>query len=107
MSRRRVSMGMRSLKKPVQTKTRSHRSTPKTALVTRFAQARKSLRIPPRSRSWKSGFLTKRSASVELVDSANTLKLSNYVGQRVAATGMLANREMQMLSLRRLAASCT
>jgi len=61
----------------------------------------------PKSRSWRSGFLKKGSSSVELVDAANTLKLPNYVGQRVAATGMLANREMLARSLRRVAASCS
>jgi len=60
----------------------------------------------PKSRSWKSGFLKKRPSRIELVDSTNTLKLSNYVGQRVAATGMLTDREMRARSLRRDAASC-
>ena len=60
----------------------------------------------PKSRSWKSGFLKKRPSRIELVDSTNTLKLSNYVGQRVAATGMLTDREMRARSLQRDAASC-
>jgi hypothetical protein len=60
----------------------------------------------PKSRSWKSGFLKKRSASVEVVDETDALKLSNYVGQRVAATGTLADRRMQAHSLRRVSASC-
>ena len=41
----------------------------------------------PASRSWKSGFLRKRSASVEVVDATDSLRLANYLGQRVAATG--------------------
>ncbi len=40
------------------------------------------------------------------MDATNTLKLPNYVGQRVAATGMLMNREMRARSLQRAAASC-
>jgi hypothetical protein len=60
----------------------------------------------PRSRSWRSGFLKKRSASVDVVAASDTLKLTNYVGQRVAATGTLLNREMRAHSLRRLADSC-
>jgi hypothetical protein len=60
----------------------------------------------PKSRSWKSGFFRKRSASVEVVDETDALKLSNYVGQRVAATGTLADRRMQAHSLRRVSASC-
>jgi hypothetical protein len=61
----------------------------------------------PRARSWKSGFLTKRSASIQLVDTADALNLSKYVGQRVAATGTLADRTMQARSLHRVAASCS
>ena len=61
----------------------------------------------PKSRSWKSGFLKKRAASITISDAANALTLSNYVGQRVAATGMLMNREMQARSLQRVAASCS
>jgi hypothetical protein len=60
----------------------------------------------PKTRSWRSGFLTKRPPHLEVVDAAKTLKLSNYVGQRVAATGALVNRELQARSLRRVAASC-
>ncbi len=61
----------------------------------------------PKSRSWRSGFLKRSSSSVEVVDAANTLRLSSYVGQRVAATGMLNNREIQARSLKRVAASCS
>jgi hypothetical protein len=61
----------------------------------------------PRSRSWKSGFLKKASASIEVVDAAHKLKLSNHVGQRVSVTGSLVDREMQVRSLQRVAASCT
>jgi hypothetical protein len=60
----------------------------------------------PKSRSWKSGFLKKRPAPIELVDTAD-LKLTNYAGQRVAATGMLLNRQMRVRSVQRVAASCS
>jgi hypothetical protein len=60
----------------------------------------------PKSRSWKSGFLKKHTASVEIVATTDTLKLSNYAGQRVAATGTLADRRMQAHSLQRVGASC-
>ncbi len=59
----------------------------------------------PRSRSWKSGFLKKRSATLDVVD-AGALGLPNYVGQRVEVTGTLLEREVQARSLHRLAASC-
>jgi hypothetical protein len=61
----------------------------------------------PMSRSWKSGFLKKRPSRIELVDSAHALRLTSYVGQRIAATGTLVNREMQTHSLHRVAASCS
>jgi cytoskeletal protein RodZ len=60
----------------------------------------------PTSRSWKSGFLKKRRASIEVLDPAGTLRLPNYVGQRVAATGVLVDREMQARSVRRTAGTC-
>jgi hypothetical protein len=59
-----------------------------------------------KSRSWKSGFLKKSSASIEVVDAANRLQLPTHVGQRVSVTGMLVDREMQGRSLKRIAASC-
>ena len=59
------------------------------------------------SRSWKSGFMKKRSPRFEVVDATKTLKLTNHVGARVATTGTLSDREMQARSLRRLAASCS
>jgi hypothetical protein len=60
----------------------------------------------PKSRSWKSGFLKRQSASVQVVDATHTLNLSTHLGQRVTATGTLANRTMQARSLQRVAASC-
>lgn len=60
----------------------------------------------PKSRSWKSGFLKKNSASIEVIDRANRLQLTNHVGERVVVTGVLVDREMQVRSLRRVAASC-
>ena len=60
----------------------------------------------PTSRSWKSGFLKKRSASVEVVDAPDSLRLANYLGQRVAASGPLTDRRLQVRSLHRVAGSC-
>ena len=60
----------------------------------------------PKARSWKTGFLKKRSASVDIVDAANRLKLSNHVGERVSVTGILVDREMHGRSIRRVAVSC-
>jgi hypothetical protein len=61
----------------------------------------------PKSRSWRSGFLRKRASPVELMDARGTLSLASHVGQRVAATGTLTEREMRVRSLQRLSASCT
>ena len=60
----------------------------------------------PTARSWRSAFLRKRPARIELVDATNALPLPTYVGQRVAATGLLVNREMQTRSLYRVGGSC-
>ena len=61
----------------------------------------------PKSRSWRSGFLKKRPPSIKLVDATNALKLPSHVGQRVAATGTLMDREIRASSLLRVAASCS
>jgi hypothetical protein len=58
----------------------------------------------PKSRSWKTGFLTKRAATI-VVD-ASTETLQRYVGQRVSVTGVLVDRDMQARSVRRVASSC-
>lgn len=60
----------------------------------------------PRSRNWKSGFLKKSPAAVDVVDQANRVKLATHVGQRVSVTGTLEDRQMQVRSLRRIAPAC-
>ena len=60
----------------------------------------------PKARSWKSGFLKKGSASVDIVDASHAMTLTNHVGRRVSVTGTLVDREMHVRSLRRVAASC-
>jgi hypothetical protein len=60
----------------------------------------------PKSRSWKSGFLKKGSASVELSDASNAAHLADHVGQRVSVTGTLIDRQMLVQSLQRQSASC-
>jgi hypothetical protein len=61
----------------------------------------------PMSRSWRSGFLKKRPSRIELVDAGHALRLTSYVGQRIAATGTLVNREMRPRSLHPVSASCS
>jgi len=60
----------------------------------------------PKARSWKSGFLKKGSASVDVVDASHSLALNSQVGHRVAVTGPMTDREMQAESVRRVASSC-
>ena len=60
----------------------------------------------PKARSWKSGFLKKGSASLEVVDAGNRVKLPSHVGRRVSVTGLLDDRELQVRSLRRVAPGC-
>jgi hypothetical protein len=60
----------------------------------------------PKSRSWKSGFLKRNAAPIDLLDGANAAHLGSHVGQRVTVTGSLTDREMHVQSLRRVAAVC-
>ena len=55
--------------------------------------------LTPTSRSWKSGFLRKRSASIELIDAAH-LRLASFVGRRIETTGVVEDREMRVKTLR-------
>ena len=60
----------------------------------------------PKARSWKSGFMKKGSASLDVSDPAHAITLSDYVGRRVSVTGTLTGREMKAKSVRRMSASC-
>ena len=54
----------------------------------------------PKSRSWKSGFLRKKSSTVELTDKGATNRLAAYVGRRIETSGVLVDREMRIKTLR-------
>jgi hypothetical protein len=56
----------------------------------------------PKSRSWKSGFLKKGSATVNVVDATKALNLAGHVGRRVSVTGTLDGRDMSARSMRSL-----
>jgi hypothetical protein len=60
----------------------------------------------PKARSWRSGFLKKRSAPVDLVDFSDPVGLRKFVGRRVVATGLLAGRELRVHSLQAAGTSC-
>lgn len=61
---------------------------------------------PPKARSWKSAFLKKRPAQIEVVDTVKRLNLATHVGERVSVTGTLVDREMRAGSVQRVASSC-
>lgn len=61
----------------------------------------------PKARSWKSAFLKKGAAAVEVVDPANRAHLSSQIGHRVGVTGTLTERQLQVRSIRRISSSCT
>jgi hypothetical protein len=60
----------------------------------------------PTSRTWKSGFLKKRPAAIDVRDAAKRVNLAGHVGQRVSLTGALVDREMRVGSLQRVSSSC-
>jgi hypothetical protein len=54
----------------------------------------------PKSRSWRSGFIKKGSARVELVDASHRVDFKSHVGYRVNVSGMLVDREMQVRAIK-------
>jgi len=60
----------------------------------------------PKSRNWKTGFITKHPASLNLQDQKNRMKLGTHVGERVSVTGMLTDRDLEVRSMTRVANSC-
>jgi hypothetical protein len=60
----------------------------------------------PKARSWRTGFLMKRSPSIELVDTTGRLRLQDRIGTRVEAAGSLVDRALRATALRQVAASC-
>src|SRR5688500_17051297 len=53
----------------------------------------------PKGRSWRSGFIRKSAATIDVGDQADRHHLQTYVGQRVNVTGTLVDREMQVRSV--------
>jgi hypothetical protein len=60
----------------------------------------------PKARSWRTGFLKKRSSSIGFVDATGRLRLQDHIGSRVVATGTLVDRELRATALRQVGASC-
>jgi hypothetical protein len=60
----------------------------------------------PKSRTWKSGFIKKGAAKVDVFDAGNRLKLGTHVGYRVSISGALTDRELRARSLRATSEAC-
>jgi hypothetical protein len=60
----------------------------------------------PKSRGWRTAFLKKRAVPMTLVGAHDGLALMPNVGKRVAATGLLASRELKVSTLRVVDESC-
>lgn len=60
----------------------------------------------PKSRGWRSGFLRKRPAAVELSELRDPAAARRYVGHRVVATGLLASRALRVRSLQSAGSVC-
>jgi len=61
----------------------------------------------PKARGWRSAFLKKSPAPVDLVELPDMRASRKYVGYRVAATGLLMNREMHVRTLESAGPSCS
>jgi hypothetical protein len=60
----------------------------------------------PKSRSWKSGFIKKGTAKIDLVDAGSRLELDSHVGHRISVSGTLTDREMHARSVRTMPERC-
>ncbi len=60
----------------------------------------------PKARSWRTGFLKKHSAAMDLVGAADPAALQKQVGRRVAVTGVQADREIKVSSVRVVSPAC-
>jgi hypothetical protein len=60
----------------------------------------------PKARSWKTAFLKKGAATVEVVDPGNRVRLSSHVGHRVGVTGTMSEKQLQVRSIRKISSSC-
>lgn len=62
----------------------------------------------PKGRSWKTGFIMKRSKPVQVVGTSSTLKLKDHVGHKISVVGVRDDdTHFKARSVRQLAASCS
>jgi|SRR5688572_4955158 len=60
----------------------------------------------PKARSWKSGFIKKGSANIDVLDAGSRLRLGSHIGYRVSVVGTLTERKMQARSVRATSEHC-
>lgn len=62
----------------------------------------------PKARGWKTGYLLKRPAHVDVVSAASAVRLREHVGRRVSVTGTLERKDRSQLRARsiRVLSSC-
>ena len=60
----------------------------------------------PKARSWKSGFVKKGSAKIDVFDAGNRLKLGTHVHTRVSISGKLTDRQLRARSLESTSEAC-
>ena len=58
----------------------------------------------PKARSWKSGFIKKSSARLELTGATD--RLASHAGYRISVSGTLTDREMQVRTVRATTERC-
>jgi len=62
----------------------------------------------PKARSWKTGFITKTTKTVEVVGASTTVRLNDHVGRQVTVVGMKDDdTHVKVSSIKRLSASCS
>jgi hypothetical protein len=60
----------------------------------------------PKARSWKSGFIKKGSATIDVFDAGNRLKLGTHVNYRISVSGTLTDRQLRARSLHVTSQQC-
>lgn len=54
----------------------------------------------PKSRGWKTGYLLKRRADVEVVAAASSVRLKDHVGRKVTVVGTLEGKDRTQIKAR-------
>jgi hypothetical protein len=60
----------------------------------------------PKARSWKSGFIKKGSANIDVFDAGNRLNLGTHVNYRISVSGMLTDRQLRARSIHVTSQQC-